>query len=120
MKLPTEETFESIYLSCFPKLVIYLQQYTANLQDAEDIASQAMMILWNKWDTMSSHTRRGLQCWLTVTAKNLLKEKNKKKKRTPPIISLDDLPPNLHPESPCWQTRWIYRKNSPPWRSENE
>ena len=100
MKLPKEENFESIYLFCFPKLIAYLQQHTHSLQDAEDIASRAMTILWRKWDTLESHTQRGMMHWLTATAHNLLKEENKKQKRTPDVISLEDLPLHLHPEAP--------------------
>lgn len=100
MKLSPEETFEAIYLFCFPKLVAYLQQHTHSLQDAEDIASRAMTVLWRKWDTLESHTQRGMLRWLTATAHNLLKEENKKQKRTPDVISLEDLPLYLHPEAP--------------------
>ena len=100
--MPTsqEETFESIYLSCFSKLVIYLHQYTQNRHDAEDIASQAMLILMRKWDSLPSHTQKGIFCWLVSTAHNLWMEEIKRRAQAPATVSLENLPPALHPASP--------------------
>lgn len=100
--MPTsrEETFESIYLNCFSKLVIYLHQYTQNRHDAEDIASQAMLILMRKWDSLPSHTQKGIFCWLLSTAHNLWMEEIKRRAQAPATVSLENLPPALHPASP--------------------
>ena len=100
MKLPTEETFESIYHTCFPKLVAYLQPHTNNLHDAEDIASQTMLVLWKKWDSLPTHTQKGILCWLYSAARNFLHEKARKEAHTPAILSWEELPPQLHPEAP--------------------
>lgn len=100
MKLPMEETFESIYHTCFPKLVAYLQQHTHSLHDAEDLASRAMQILWQKWDSLPTHTQKGMLCWLISTARNLLHEKARKEAHSLDIISLEELPPQMHPEAP--------------------
>ena len=100
MKQPAEETFESIYRTCFPKLVAYLQPQTKNLHDAEDVASQTMQILWKKWDSLSTHTQPGILCWLFSAARKLLQEKARKEKYAPIIVSWEELPPQQHPEAP--------------------
>lgn len=100
MKQPAEETFESIYRTCFPKLVAYLQPQTKNLHDAEDIASQTMQILWKKWDSLSTHTQPGILYWLFSAARKLLQEKARKEKHAPTIVSWEELPPQQHPEAP--------------------
>lgn len=100
MSIPQEETFESIYLGCFPKLVSYLHQHTRNRHDAEDIASQSMIILMEKWDTLPTHTRKGIFCWLVTTAKHLWMEEVKRRMQAPATVSLENLPQGLHPEAP--------------------
>ena len=100
MKNPREESFESIYRICFPKLVAYLQPHTLNLQDAEDIASQTMHLLWRKWDTLPTHTQKGILCWLFTAARNYLHEKARKEAHSPTVISWEELPPQWHPEAP--------------------
>lgn len=100
MSISQEETFESIYLSCFPKLVTYLHRHTHNLHDAEDIASQSMLILLEKWDTLPTHTRKGIFCWLITTARHLWMEEVKRRCLAPTTVSLENLPQGLHPEAP--------------------
>ena len=100
MKQPAEETFESIYRTCFPKLVAYLQPQTKNLHDAEDVAAQTMQILWKKWDSLSTHTQPGILCWLFSAARKLLQENARKEKHAPTIVSWEELPPQQHPEAP--------------------
>lgn len=79
-----EQTYQTIYRSCFPKLVTYLQRkYACNRQDAEDIASQALHILWQKWDGLDSHTEAGILCWLFLTVQNLMRNEAKKKAAKP-------------------------------------
>ena len=110
-----EETYESIYRACFPKLVIFLQHHiSCNLQDAEDIASRAMQILWEKWDTLPTHTEVGLTSWLFRTARNLARDHEKSLSRRPPTLSLDELPPSRAPqaeqeESPEQYDRYLSR-----------
>ena len=100
MSTSQEETFESIYLNCFSKLVSYLHLQTRNRHDAEDIASQSMIILMEKWDTLPTHTQKGIFCWLVTTAKNLWMEEVKRRMQAPATVSLESLPRSLHPKAP--------------------
>ena len=93
-----EQTYQTIYRSCFPKLVTYLQRkYACNRQDAEDIAAQALHILWQKWDGLDSHTEAGILCWLFLTVQNLMRNEAKKRRRSPVLISLEKMTDNQHP-----------------------
>ena len=87
-----EQRYPDIYRACFPKLVTYLQRCHACMhQDAEDLAAQALHILWEKWDTLETHTEAGLLRWLMQTAKNLLRDEARKKARHPVTVSLEEL-----------------------------
>ena len=101
MKPSAEESFENVYLVCFPKLVAYLSPYTQSRQDAEDIASHAMMILWKKWDTLESHTIQGMHAWLMLTARNLWMDETKKQRRSPLVLSLEQLSVDMCTEIPA-------------------
>ena len=93
-----EQSYPDIYRGCFPKLVTYLQKcHACKHQDAEDIAAQALHILWEKWDTLETHTEAGILRWLMQTAKNLLRDEAKKKARHPVTVSLDDLTDQQRP-----------------------
>ena len=98
MNKSTEQTYQEIYRSAFPKLVTYLQRrYPCNWQDAEDISAQALHILWQKWDTLESHTEAGMLRWLLLTTQNLMRDENKRKHRRPQLLSLEELTDNQHP-----------------------
>ena len=97
----TELNYSDIYRVCFPILVTYLQKgYVCNRQDAEDIAAEALHILWEKWDTLETHTEGGMLCWLLQTAKNLIRNETKKKTRRPETVSWDDLEEYQYPAAP--------------------
>lgn len=101
MNKSTEQTYQDIYRSGFPKLVTYLQRrYPCNMQDAEDIAARALHILWPKWDSIEPHTEAGMVRWLFLTAQNLMRDEAKKNRRRPEVISLDEMADSQHPISP--------------------
>ena len=100
MKRSTEETYEAIYVRCFPKLVAYLQQHGNSLHDAEDIAAQSMLVLWRKWETLPNHSQQDILRWLLATARNLALKEAYRASRRIPTVSLEDLPPQWHPAAP--------------------
>lgn len=100
MKLPMEETYEAIYVQCFPKLLAYLQQHGNSLHDAEDIAAQSMLVLWRKWETLPNHSQQDVLRWLLVTARNLALKEAYRASRRVPTVSLEDLPAQWHPAAP--------------------
>lgn len=98
MNKSTEQAYQEIYRSAFPKLVIYLQRrHNCNWQDAENISAQALHILWQKWDTLESHTEAGMLRWLLLTTQNLMRDEVRKKQRKPQPLSLEELTDNRHP-----------------------
>jgi len=100
MNKSTEQTYQDIYRASFPKLVTYLQhRYACNLQDAEDIAARALHLLWEKWDAIESHTEAGMLRWLFLTARNLMRDEAKKKRRRPELISLEEMTDSQHPSA---------------------
>ena len=106
MKLPMEETYEAIYVQCFPKLLAYLQQHGNSLHDAEDIAAQSMLVLWRKWETLPNHSQQDVLRWLLATARNLALKEAYHASRRVPTVSLEDLPAQWHPAAPSehsWQ-----------------
>lgn len=105
MKLPKEETYESIYADCFPKLVTYLQQHGNSLHDAEDIAAQSMLVLWHKWEALPNHSQQDILRWLLVTARNLALKEAYRASRRIHTLSLEDLPAQMHPAAPPEVTR---------------
>ena len=99
-KQTNEQTYQNIYRSCFPRLVTYLQRkYACNRQDAEDVAAQALHILWQKWEGLDSRTEAGLLRWLLLTAQNLMRDEIKKKRRGPALISLEEMTDSQHPSA---------------------
>lgn len=100
-KQSNEQTYQNIYRSCFPRLVTYLQRkYACNRQDAEDVAAQALHILWQKWEGLDSRTEAGLLRWLLLTAQNLMRDEIKKKRRGPVLISLEEMTDSQYPIAP--------------------
>ena len=94
----TEQSYQEIYRQAFPKLVVYLQhRHRCSMQDAEDIAAQALHILWTKWDTLETHTGAGMLRWLLVTAQNLMRDETKRRQRKPQPLSLEELTESEHP-----------------------
>lgn len=92
MTTQSEQGYSDIYRFAFPKLVSYLRNNgIRNHHDAEDMAAQAMHILWQKWDTFETHTQAGMLRWLLLTAHNLMRDENKRKRRRPQPISLEEL-----------------------------
>lgn len=99
-----EERFEDIFRTCFPPIVKYLQTaHGLDCHEAEDIASEAFLLMYRKWDTLEHHTRGAMYRWATVTAVNLLKNQNKKKSREPIVLSWEqDILPKSIPYSEDW------------------
>lgn len=95
-----EETFEEIYQICVPKLMTYLKFRSFSQQDAEDIVSRATLLLWEKWDEFSTHTPKGVLCWLLNTVRNIAYEEDRRIARFAQMLNLDDLPPHMHPSVP--------------------
>ena len=109
MNKSSEHVYQNIYRLCFPRLVTYLQRrYACNLQDAEDIAAQALHILWEKWDVIESHSEAGLLRWLLLTAQNLMRDEVKKKRRRPELVSLEEMNDSQHPPAPPEQDEEEY------------
>lgn len=84
-------TFEELYHTQYNKVVHYLSSHTASVQDAEDIANNAFMICYNKYDTYDN-SRASRVTWLYVIVKNLLKNYYRDKKDH---VSLDDETSNV-------------------------
>ncbi len=95
-----EETFEEIYQICVPKLMTYLMFRSYSQQDAEDIISRATLLLWERWDEFSTHSPKGMLCWLLNTVRNMAYEEDRRMARLTQLLSLDELPPHLHPSAP--------------------
>ena len=95
-----EETFEELYQICVPKLMTYLTFRSFSQQDAEDIVSRATLLLWEKWDDFPTHTPKGVLCWLLNTVRNIAYEEDRRMARLARLLSLDELPPHMHPSAP--------------------
>lgn len=79
-------TFEEVYNNYYNKVLGYLRKHTDSLQDAEDLANQAFMSCYEKFDSYDS-TKAAVSTWLFVIVKNALKNYYRGKKYG---ISLDD------------------------------
>ena len=95
-----EETFEELYQICVPKLMAYLNFRSFSQQDAEDIVSRTTLLLWEKWDELPTHSQKGMLSWLLSTARNIAHEEDRRLARLAQILSLDELPPHMHPSVP--------------------
>lgn len=95
-----EEKFEDIFRACYPPIVKYLQSAKQlDLHQAEDIASEAFLLMFQKWDTLTYHTKAAMYKWAAITANNILRNRLKKEQRGPIILSLEqDLTPALMPQ----------------------
>ena len=96
-----DEHFEDIFRACFSPIVKYLQSTEQlSLHEAEDIASEAFLLMFQKWDTLEHHTKAAMYKWAALTAKNLLRNRRKKKNREPIILSWEqDLTPAQMPKA---------------------
>lgn len=95
-----EETFEEIYQICVSKLMTYLMFRSFSQQDAEDIVSRATLLLWERWDEFATHSPKGMLCWLLNTVRNMAYEEDRRMARLAQLLSLDELPPHMHPSAP--------------------
>ena len=99
-----EERYEDIFRTCYPAIVKYLQiSHNLNRHEAEDIASEAFLLMYRKWDTIEHHNRGAMYRWAMLTAVNLLKNQQKKQSRKPIVLSLEqDILPQHIPYSEEW------------------
>ncbi len=95
-----DEHFEDIFRACFSPIVKYLRSTEhLSLHEAEDIASETFLLMFQKWDSLEHHTKAAMYKWAAVTAKNLLRNRVKKKNREPIILSWEqDLTPAQMPQ----------------------
>lgn len=79
------------YDDAFREYYSVIVKYCARRVDwfsAEDIASNAFLILYRKWDELKSHENKVLLTWLYRTAGNLIKETWRANKAE--IVSMSD------------------------------
>ena len=90
--------FEEIYTKYYNVITGYCQ-HTASCSkhDAEDIASDAFVLLLEKWNSFTSHEEKVLLSWLYRTATNKIKEYWRKKKNNTIVEphTLDEILHNL-------------------------
>ena len=98
-----EEKFEDIFRACYPPIVKYLQSAKQlDLHQAEDIASETFLLMFQKWDTLTHHTQAAMYKWAAITANNILRNRLKKEQRGPIVLSLEqDLSPAMIPQEVC-------------------
>ena len=95
-----EEKFEDIFRACYPPIVKYLQSAKQlDLHQAEDIASEAFLLMYQKWDSMTYHTKAAMYKWAALTANNILRNRQRKEQRRPLILSWEqDVTPSMMPQ----------------------
>ena len=95
-----EEKFEDIFRACYPPIVKYLQSAKQlSLHEAEDIASEAFLLMYQKWDTLTYHTKAAMYKWAALTANNILRNRQRKEQRRPLILSWEqDITPSMMPQ----------------------
>ena len=90
--------FEEIYTK-YSNVITGYCQHTASCSkhDAEDIASDAFVLLLEKWNSFTSHEEKVLVSWLYRTATNKIKEYWRKKKTNTTVEphTLDEILHNL-------------------------
>jgi RNA polymerase sigma-70 factor (ECF subfamily) len=79
--------FSKFYNEQYPKLVLYLNNWTNNIDLSEDIASEAFMQCLKKIDTFDS-SKSQVHTWLYTIAKNMTIKKYKDDKKLP-TVSMD-------------------------------
>ena len=81
-------TYEDAYRKYFTVIVKYSSRQIGNhLFDAEEIASDAFYILFEKWDELNSHEEQVIITWLYRAANNKIKEYFRNK--PPEHVSID-------------------------------
>lgn len=95
-----EEKFEDIFRACYPTIVKYLQSAKQlDQHEAEDIASEAFLLMFQKWDTLTHHTKAAMYKWAALTANNILRNRQRKEQRRPLILSWEqDVTPSMMPQ----------------------
>lgn len=95
-----EEKFEDIFRACYPPIVKYLQSAKQlPSHEAEDIAGEAFLLMYQKWDTLTHHTRPAMYKWAALTANNILRNRQRKAQRQPIILSWEqDVTPSMMPQ----------------------
>ena len=85
---PPKMTYEDAYRKYFTVIVKYSSRQIGNhLFDAEEIASDAFYILFEKWDELNSHEEQVIITWLYRAANNKIKEYFRNK--PPEHVSID-------------------------------
>lgn len=96
-EITIEEAMEANYNQLFN---LYLQK-TSDEEATDQIVTEALIKLKQKWDQLETHTAPGLRAWLYNAAHFAFLDYYKAKKRQPQTVSLDAYlleHPDFHPE----------------------
>ena len=84
-------TFDEAYERFYASVQRYCYYRNGrNLYYAQEAASEAFLVLLQKWEKIRSHEEKYIASWLFGTAKNKMKEIHRKSPQN--VVSLDDLP----------------------------
>ena len=91
MIMPTDEiTFEELYKQYFSVICKYAKYKLKNRdENVEDVANEAFLILWKRWDQFDPKCDRNLKTFLYRAARNITYNRNRKEQRLP-TVPFDD------------------------------
>lgn len=85
-------TFDQVYIKYRTQIERFLQrQYGCNEQDAQDITSEAFIVLHNKWDTIGTCDEDRIRSFLFRTAKNKSLELRRYQRKHPIPCNLESV-----------------------------
>ena len=88
----SQMTFDQVYIKYRTQIERFLQrQYGCNEQDAQDITSEAFIVLHNKWDTIGTCDEDRIRSFLFRTAKNKSLELRKYQRKHPTPCNLESV-----------------------------
>lgn len=88
----SQMTFDQVYIKYRTQIERFLQrQHGCNEQDAQDITSEAFIVLHNKWDTIGTCDEDQIRSFLFRTAKNKSLELRRYQRKHPTPCNLESV-----------------------------
>lgn len=84
-------SFDEIYIKYSKQIELFCQTKTKDcVYSSEEISQDVFTALFVKWDSLRSHAEPVILSWLYRTAKNMIADQYRKRKKIPETISIDD------------------------------
>ncbi|GAB0483153.1 RNA polymerase sigma-70 factor [Alistipes indistinctus] len=94
------KAFESLYEDNYPLVRDYLLKWNIRYEEAEEIAQDVMLSVWERREKFSGFENRQLFCYIYTTARNMTLKLEREKRKQEELMKTLRLDPDISYESP--------------------